>query len=463
MRCLAGLARVAISLFIVCAAMVAHADESKLGDDAVTLLQEYLRIDTTNPPGNESRAVDFFARILAREGLDFETVETGPGRGNIWARLKGGDEPGLVLLHHMDVVSVDPESWDVPPFAAEIHDEHVYGRGALDMKSQGIIHLLALLELHRSGRPLNRDVLFLATADEEAGGNFGMKWISENRPDVLADIGFGMTEGGAGSIVGKQQIFSIEVTQKIPLWLRLEAAGTPGHGSTPRVNSSVTSLLEALDKFRAHRFEPRMISSADRYFKNIAPQFSGKMQTAMQDMRTAITDETFMRRLQETLPNLFALTQNTCAITRLEGSNKINVVPPRAAAEIDCRLLPDEDIDQFIARVVDIIDDPSITVIKKLSRAPRESSTNTILYRAIQKHIASNYPDAVVTPGVSTGFTDGQYLRGMGIATYGFAPFLLPVTDLSGYHGNNERISVENMRRGTLQLLQILQTVVFSR
>lgn len=451
-----------VALLLTAPAVPATADEAQLADDAVALLQEYIRIDTTNPPGDESKAVDFFTRILAREGIAYEKVETGAGRGNIWARLEGGDEPGLVMLHHMDVVSADAGSWDVPPFAGEMRDGLIYGRGALDMKSHGIIHLMALIALHRAGVPLNRDVLFLATADEEVGSKHGMEWMTENRRDLFEGIALGLTEGGAGAIVSQQQIFTIEVTQKIPVWLRLEASGEPGHGSTPRITSAVERLLTALERFRAHRFEPRMIPSADLYFAKIAPQFGGKMQAGMRNMGQAIKDDEFMRSLHERLPNLFALTQTTCAITRLEGSNKINVVPPRAAAEIDCRLLPDENIDAFLRQVEAIVDDPGVTVTPQLALAPRESRTDTVLYRAIETTMAAHYPDAAITPGVATGFTDGQYLRGLGIATYGFAPFLIPIEDLGGYHGNNERISAENMRRGTLHLLEILRQVVHS-
>jgi len=192
----AATAAVTIALTIPSASAQTPEVDDALADESVELLQEYLRVDTTNPPGNESRAVEFFARLLEMEGIPYETAESAPGRGNIWARLDGGNEPAVLLLHHSDVVQADPAFWDVPPLSGEIVEGHVYGRGALDTKTLGILHLYAFLALHRSGRPLNRDVIFMATADEEAGGFYGVGWLVENRPEAFEGVGFVLNEGG---------------------------------------------------------------------------------------------------------------------------------------------------------------------------------------------------------------------------------------------------------------------------
>ena len=201
-------------------------------DEAVAWLQDFIRVDTVNPPGNETRAVEFYREIFDAEGIEYEWVESAPGRGNIWARLEGGDEPGLMLLQHTDVVPADKEFWTTDPLSGELRDGYILGRGARDMKGTGIAHLATFLGLHRSGRALNRDVVFLATADEEAGGFYGAGWLIENRPEIFEGIGLLINEGGAGSASGDEIVFGVEVTQKVPVWLRLNAIDVPGHGSS---------------------------------------------------------------------------------------------------------------------------------------------------------------------------------------------------------------------------------------
>ena len=187
-----------------------------LQDQAVEWLQDYVRLDTINPPGNEIAGARFLAAIFEAEGIPYEMAESAPGRGNIWARLDGGPEPGLILLHHIDVVPADPNYWSTDPLSGEIRDGLLYGRGALDTKSSGIAHLAAFIALHRSGVALSRDVIFMATADEEAGGFFGVGWLVENRPELFDGVGYVINEGGRGADTGGQVQFSVEVTQKVP-------------------------------------------------------------------------------------------------------------------------------------------------------------------------------------------------------------------------------------------------------
>ncbi|MGH9462639.1 MAG: M20/M25/M40 family metallo-hydrolase, partial [Vicinamibacteria bacterium] len=303
----------------------ALSQSESLEDETVHRLQQYLRIDTTNPPGNETRAVEFFAKLLEEEGIPYETAESAPGRGNLWARLEGGDEAALVLLNHTDVVPADESHWSVAPLAAEIRNGVLYGRGALDMKSTAMLQFQAFVALHRAGRPLRRDVLFVATADEEAGGFFGAGWLVENRPEIFDDVGFLLNEGGNGSRDGDGIVFGVEVTQKVPLWLRLVASGEPSHGSTPRVSSSVRRLLAALSKIDAYEFEPRIIPAVATYFRGLAMTESEPKRGQFLSLDQSVRDPGFLRQLQLESPFLHALTRNTCSVTRLEGSNKINV------------------------------------------------------------------------------------------------------------------------------------------
>ena len=232
-----------------------HASSLEVDDEAVEWLQEYLQIDTVNPPGNESRAVDFYADIFKSEGIEFKSAESAPGRGNIWARIKGGNKPTLILLQHTDVVPANMNYWTADPFSGEIKDGYIWGRGALDMKGTGISQLATFLSLHRAGIKLNRDVVFLATADEEAGGAFGAGWMVDNHPEVFEGAGLLINEGGSGYQSNEKIIFGVEVTQKVPVWLRLTAVDIPGHGSSPRTTSSVTRIVEALNRIKENPFE----------------------------------------------------------------------------------------------------------------------------------------------------------------------------------------------------------------
>jgi acetylornithine deacetylase/succinyl-diaminopimelate desuccinylase-like protein len=431
----------------------------KPGDEVVARTQEYIRINTTNPPGNETKTADFFARIFAREGIPFDTASSAPGRGNIWARLKGGSEPALVLLHHMDVVPADPQYWDVDPFAAAVKDGMLYGRGTLDTKSLGIAELEAFLALYRAKTPLKRDVIFIATADEEAGATFGAGWLVKNHPEAFKGAGMVLNEGGGGSVEDGREEFSIEVTQKVPLWLKLISTGKPGHGSRPPVSSAVNRLVRALDRLQTYEFEPRVLPAVDTYFKGLAKNAASEWKDAFQNLSKTAADRNALLRLQIERPDLAALLRNTCSITMLQASPKINVVPPEAEAQVDCRLLPDQDQAAFISQLTAIINDPGMRIERIMGFTAAVSPTDNPLYRAIADVTARHFPKATVTPAVQTGFTDSHFFRDMGIASYGYYPYLIPVGDASGVHGNNERISIENLRRGAPILLEIVEAV----
>lgn len=420
-----------------------HADQS------VSWLQQYLAIDTVNPPGNESRGVAFLANILEEADISFETAESAPGRGNIWARLKGGSEPALILLHHIDVVPADAKYWDVPPLSGEIRNDYIYGRGAIDTKGLGIAQLTAFLALKDSGQKLNRDVIFMATADEEAGGFYGAGWLLENRPEIFEGAGYLVNEGGSAMLLGDIPAFNIEVTQKVPLWLRLTATDTPGHGSAPRVTSSVKRIIRAGARISDTRFERRAIPEVQTYFAALAPFQEGERQVMMSDISRAIDNDAFMFTLQMEEPWRAALLSNTCSLTTLKGSSKINVVPPTAELELDCRLLPDQNPEQFVSDLEIIINDDSIEITKIMGFTPAISKTDTPLYDAIKTSATRSMENAVLIPSVSTGFTDSHFFRDIDIVSYGFAPFLYLEGEITGVHGNNERISIENLKRGT--------------
>ena len=448
--------RYILSLAFVAAAVPASAqvDLTTLQDEAVEWLQDYIRTNTVNPPGNEIAGARFLAEIFEAEGIDYEIAESAPGRGNIWARLDGGDESALMLLHHIDVVPADADYWDTDPLSGEIRDGHVYGRGTIDTKSSGILHLAAFVALHRLELPLSRDVIFMATADEEAGGFFGVGWLVENRRELFNDVGYVINEGGEGAAVEGRVQFGIEVTQKVPYWLHLTSRSEPGHGSRPSESSAVTDLVAALERLREHEFEPRVVPAVDEFFKGIAPASPPEWRDRFADLQAAIRTPGVVDELQREDPGLHALVRNTCSLTRLGASDKINVIPPEAWAEIDCRLLPDQDPSAFLKELGEVLGD-EIELETILGFTPAVSSADTDLFRVLRDVSREHFPDAPVVPSVVGFFTDSHFLRDIGITAYGYTPVVIPQEDLGGMHGNNERISVENVRRGVAMMLDV--------
>ena len=431
-----------------------------LDDEAVLWLQEYLQVDTVNPPGNESRAVDFYSKIFKNEGIEFNSAESAPGRGNIWARLKGGDKPALILLQHTDVVPANMNFWTRDAFSGEIHDGYIWGRGALDMKGTGISQLAVFLSLHRSGVALNRDVIFLATADEEAGGAFGAGWMVENHPEVFEGAGLLINEGGSGYQANGKIIFGVEVTQKVPVWLRLTAVDTPGHGSSPRPTSSVTRIVEALHLIKENPFQARIIPEVERIFKSDSKSMEGELSDKFFNIKESIELEGFLEELQEYSASRHALTRDTCSMTRMGGSSKINVIPPEAWAEIDCRILPDRPAEEFIDTFTDLVKDTGVEVEVIMAFTSAISPTDSDLFKAIEEVTSDLYPNSSVVPSVSTGFTDSHFTRDLGIASYGFNPLIAKGDEFSGVHGNDEKVNESAFRQGVLDLKKIIRRVV---
>ena len=450
------------TLFMMCLLIAGQVNAQSIEDEAVEWLQEYIRVDTVNPPGNEYRAVEFFARLFEAEGIAYETAESAPGRGNIWARLEGGDEPALMLLQHSDVVPADLNYWTTDPLSGELRDGYILGRGARDMKGTGISHLAAFVSLHRAGLPLNRDVIFVASADEEAGGEFGVGWLIENRPEIFAGVGLLLNEGGSGGRTGDDVVFGVEVTQKVPVWLRLTAVDVPGHGSSPRTTSSVTRIVDALAILRANPFPPRIIPPVDAYFKGLAIGRNDDWGAAFANMTLAIQDPDFLHDLQNDNPGRHALTRDTCSMTRMEASNKINVVPPEAWAELDCRILPDRSSEEFVTNLQNLIADTGVEVEVIMAFTPAISETTSRLFQAIERVTRELHPGSRVLPSVRTGFTDSHFTRDQGIVSYGFDPIITPSGESTGVHGNDERINVDAFRRGINDMRAIVRDVVYN-
>lgn len=428
-----------------------------LGQEAVQLLSEYIQIDTINPPGNEHRATTVISRILDGEGIPHKIFESAPGRSNLYARLKGdGSKRPVILLSHSDVVPVEREHWKVDPLGGVIKDGYIWGRGSLDMKNLGIAELIAFLAFHRHHVPLKRDLILLNTADEEAGGKMGAGWMVEHHPALVRDAEFLINESGKGRMDNGVALYSVDITEKTPCWLRLRATGEPGHGSRPKPHSSVNRLVRALHRILDYIPPVKVTPSVDAYFKGIAHLQNGTRRAHFSNIRTAVKDKTFLAELHQN-SQYAAVLRNTISVTMMQGSSKINIIPQTATAELDCRLLPGEKPERFIRELRRVINDDGIEVEPILTFGNRASPFDSPFVDAIRTVVSRYHQKVHVAPNILSGFTDSHFFRDLGVHCYGFSPFILPDEDLRGIHGNNERISVENMKRGPKILYEILE------
>jgi acetylornithine deacetylase/succinyl-diaminopimelate desuccinylase-like protein len=456
-----------LALFAACLVLLgfacshcAFAEESALEQEALSLLTQYLRIDTTNPPGNEIKAAEFFKAIFDREGIESQIFESAPGRGNIYARIKGdGSKKAVVLMSHMDVVPADRHYWSVDPFAAVIKDNYLWGRGTLDVKGLGIVELMAMLALKRQGVPLKSDIVFLGTADEEAGGAMGAGYMVKEHFDLVKDAGLVLNEFGFISMGdnGKARYYGASPAEKAPLWLKLTATGTPGHGSSPRPDSAVLKLVEALHRIAAYQTALSVDPVAQQFFTDIADldPVPAKREK-LKNLRESLKDPAFAADFTKDLRNN-ATVRNTISITMLEGSNKVNVIPAEASAQLDVRLLPAQDPALFLNDLRQVINDDAIRIEVVLSFAPSASPVDSEFFTVLRGIAGEIDPGVKVTTPLLTGFTDCHFFREKGIPCYGFIPFRLPAKELGGVHGNDERLSIENVKFGTRTMVEIVQ------
>ena len=430
--------------------------------EATQLLREYIRVNTTNPPGNELAAARWLKSVLERDGIPatiLDTAELGAGHANLYARLKGnGSKKAIALIHHMDVVPAAPEYWTVDPFGAELKDGFVYGRGTLDMKGQGIAHLMAMIALKRSGVQLNRDIVFIANTNEENGATGAMAF-THGHADLLQDVEYSFTEGGDNPVVnGKVRYFGVGVDEKRPFGLSLLVKGTPSHGSRPTKQNPVPRLIAALDRIARYETPLHVVPAVGSYFKALSASYQGQQRAWLADVGKAIHDPKAKAWITSDV-YWNAILRNTISLTMVTGSNKNNVIPPQASAYLDIRLLPDQDPDAFLAEIKRVVADAGVEITPPKSlKAVMSNPTNTDLFHAIERATHDRDPSALVTTPMFTAATDRPYYRALGIISYGFDPFKVESADMQkGMHGNDERISVENIGFGVRYLFDVLR------
>jgi len=429
-------------------------DLSQLESDALHWLQDLIRINTVNPPGNELVAAKYIAGILDKEGIHSEIFESAPGRGFIVARLSASALPdpsrALLLLGHLDVVGVDKTKWTVDPFGAVIKDNYLYGRGAIDDKAMTIANLAVLIALKRSDVRLNRDVIFLAEGDEENGGEFGMKFAVDKHWDKIA-CGYAINEGGdVVETDGKVQYVGVQASEKVAVNVDVIAKGTSGHASMPRKDNPVTHLAAAIAKIGVFETPVQFNSVTRAYFEGLAPlqdEETGKWMRALESPDRA---DHAARLISDANLAWNSMLRDTISPTILQAGIRQNVIPAEARAVLNIRLLPGNMVSPLLASLQTLVNDPEVSfeVQPNGGETAPSASVTSDLYNTISQQAKQQFPGAVVVPEMSTGATDSVPLRLRNVQSYGLLPFPMSESDRERMHADDERIPVDSFRKG---------------
>jgi acetylornithine deacetylase/succinyl-diaminopimelate desuccinylase-like protein len=434
-------------------------DYAKAGAEGLEHLKAIVRLDTSNPPGNETRVTAYLAEQLRKAGLQPMLFESEAGRGSLLVRYQGsgGGKP-LLIMSHIDVVPVEKDLWSVPPFEGLVKDGFLWGRGTLDDKGMAAAELETMLLLARLKPKLSRDVIFLAEADEEAGGTYGMDYLLEKHPELF-DAQLVLNEGGlvVWNGGGKIQYVAVQTTEKIYQDFTLVAHGVAGHSSIPAGENPVERLIQALSRIDAITFPVALNDTTRAFFKGLSAVLPGEMGVCagkLEDPASSSRCATLLSRN----PNFNAMLRTTCTPTMLDAGYKENVIPATARANLNCRILPGADMVAFTEMLRDKIKDSKVDVVpaREFNPPVAASSTTTPLYDSILRVARTMSPGVPVVPFMSPGGTDSQVLRRRGMVAYGLLPFPILEDDLRTMHANDERISLQAYTWGQEMLTRIV-------
>jgi len=437
--------------------------------EVTELLRTLIRINTTNPPGNETASANYIAQYLGKEGFKTEVIESTSGRGSVVTRLKGtGEKPSLLLLSHLDVVAANAKEWSIDPFAGEVKDGYVYGRGAYDMKSMTAIEIMVIKLLNKNHIILKGDVVLAGTADEEQGGEEGAGYLLRNyKEKVLCP--YVIIEGGGLAFPSKNgYVFPVQSAEKGILWLKIKAKGTPGHGSTPNMaDNAVLRMNKVIDKLGNYQPPTIYVPTLKAFLAEIGTQDPELKETFSLLLANPKKSEQILDQLAKKdhalAEEIRPRTKMTIAPTMIHGGVKENIIPSDCEAVFDCRILPGQSIDETVDLIKGLLKDVGLD---KLSfefiqaHGGSESTINTKLYSTITDVLKEFEPSCGVTPTLTTGGTDSRFFRELGSVCYGFQPMIPdePNDQLEKrMHGIDERITVKNLVYGTSVLYETVK------
>ena len=417
-------------------------------DEVVKILSGFVRIDTSNPPGNETKGAEYLKSILDRDGIASEIFEMEPGRGNIVARLKGsGKKRPVLLMGHIDVVGVEREKWTVDPFGGLLKDGYLYGRGSSDDKGMASACLEVFLLLHRLKVPLDRDVIFLAEAGEEGTSSVGIDFMVQQHWDKI-DCEYALNEGGMiYAPNGKVKYVGVATTEKVPRGFKLVARGTSGHGSVPRPDNAITHLAAAVARVGNWQAPMRLNETTRAFFSRLAkisPADEAYLYSHLEDPANSGMIQEKIRTGNGTYNSML---RTSIVPTIIKGGFRSNVIPGDAEATLDVRAVPDEDIDALAETLRKLINDPAVEVVPPPARgrpATPPSKLETDMFRALESAQAKMFPGVLTLPLMLTGATDSAQLRAKGVQAYGLGS-VAGDRERASVHGNDERISVEGL------------------
>ena len=432
-------------------------------------LSDLIRINTTNPPGNETQAANYIAQYLAKEGFKTEIIESAPGRGNVITRLKGtGEKPNLLLLSHLDVVAANPNEWTIDPFGGIIKDNYVYGRGAIDMKSMTAIEVLVMKLLKKNNAKLKGDVVLAATADEEKGGEEGAGYLLEHHREKIC-CPYVLNEGGGlATPTKKGNVFTVQTAEKGILWLKIKAKGVPGHGSTPNTaDNAIVRMNKVINNLGNYQPETIYVPTLKQFLAEIAkhnPELNETFSRLLANPKQSekILDE-LAKKDRALAEEIRPRTKMTITPTMIQGGVKENIIPSDCEAVFDCRILPGQSVTKTIDLIKDLLKDvgmEKLTFEIIQAHDGSESTIETPLYNAITQVLREFEPGCGVTPTLTTGGTDSRFFRENGSICYGFQPMIPdePNDQLNKrMHGIDERITIENLVNGTSILYETVK------
>jgi len=450
-------------------APAASPDLNKLGDEAQAWLSDMVRINSVNPPGNEAAVAKYISAIFQKEGISNEVLEMAPGRSIVIARLQAGPLPdptnALLLVAHQDTVGVDTAKWTVDPFAASIKDGYMWGRGSIDDKAMLAANIATMVQLKRSKARLSRDVLFLATDDEEQGGAASIKVAIQKYWDKIA-CAYSLNEGGRVIVKdGKVQYVGVQASEKVAYNVTVTATGTSGHGSLPKPDNAVVHLAAAIQKLGTYQVPAQPSTITLRYFEQLAKIENDDIAKWMRALEQPERTDLAVRHLADESPMWNSMLRDTIAPTMLQAGVRVNVVPSEATANLNVRMLPGHSIEELMGQFVKIVNDPQI----KFQLAPDAgenappSDLKSPLFQTIERITPQEFPGAITVPLMGTGATDSASLRLHKVQAYGLEPFPMLENDSSRVHADDERIPIDGFHKGVVFLYHVVSDFASSK
>jgi len=426
-------------------------DWDAVGEETLQHLSELVKIDTSNPPGNETSAAKYVEAILAADGIESQLYALDPDRANLVARIRGnGSKRPILIMGHTDVVGVQAERWTEGPFSGLRKDGWVYGRGTLDDKDSVAAGMMVMIMLKRYGVELDRDIIFLAESGEEGTPDVGINFMVEKHWDAI-DAEFCLAEGGGG-ILEEQgvTVVGVQTTEKMPRRVTLIARATAGHGSVPRTDNAVAAIARAVARADAWHTEMSLNGTTEVYFDRLATISEPEDAFRYQNVDNPEETDAIQQHFLENFPYHYSVLRTSVVPTIIDAGFRKNVIPSEATAMLDIRMLPDEDVEAFYAQLAEVIDDPNVEIVPENIYRPAAppSGLDNALFESIERAAGEIYPDAIVLPTMSTGATDMSQVRAKGVPAYGIGPIrsIAELNSGNGAHSDNERVSEDAMK-----------------